>query len=63
MAFGKLSEKIRNWLYGNNDEIMKSEGQQIAKTYLYGNITDNTYRFQKRRSKALNEMFGAGKNK
>lgn len=62
MIFKKIDKAIRKWLYGNNEEIMENEGQEIAKTYLYGNIADTTYRSQKKRNETLNEMFGDHKD-
>jgi hypothetical protein len=60
--FKKIDKAIRKWLYGDSEEIMENEGQEIAKTYLYGTIGDRTYKSQKKRGKALDELFGDHKD-
>lgn len=58
----KKKDKIREWLYGDNEEIMQNEGQEIAKSFLYGNIGDTTYSGQRKRKEALDDMFGDHKD-
>ncbi|MBQ6654609.1 MAG: hypothetical protein IJM79_03700 [Erysipelotrichaceae bacterium] len=58
----KLDQAIRKWLYGNNEEIMQNEGEEIAKSFLFGNIGDTTHKSQRKRNETLNEMFGDHKD-
>ena len=54
----KTDKAIREWTYGDSEEIMVNEGQEIAKSYLYGKVGDTTHFSQKKRSETLNELFG-----
>ena len=58
----KTDKAIREWTYGDSEEIMVNEGQEIAKSYLYGKDDDTTHSSQKKRSETLNELFGDHKD-